>query len=672
MSEYITKVVETIYDSGKTFLQDKGVIAKPIVTNTNNNTVNNQDVIRKFIHEHPVITSSIVLSLLSSLTKYGLRQLKKRVLPNTVLEIDLEDLQFTSQPVMKTGFEALMGQTKTQMHYLTFIETLRIANKNPNIVGIVLHFQGTSHNPFAGLGLAHLQEMRKSLEQFNGLKIAHAVSMEAGPLLYYFASACDRVYIADQGILMLNGFQLRSFFVKELLEKLEVEFFGVKRAEYKTALNMFTEKKFDEYHKEQVETLGKELLDVIVNEIATSRNTNVENIREWLDIGLFNAKEAVEHNIIDQVLYRDEVVDKIAELLSIESKKLKFLYIQKYLEQKLEDDTLKLINTSKQTKDNTVAVIFASGAITRGRNARPNDTTTIYSHVIADAIKKARKDKNVKAIILRVDSPGGEVSASEMIRREVELAKKDGKKIIVSMASVAASGGYWISTDADRILCNSLTITGSIGVLTGKMYLGDLFAKKLGITNDCYQTNKNAGLFSTFDRVNEDQTEVFNTMADDFYNAFIERVSKTRNISEEDLKNKIAKGKVYLGKSALENKLVDKIGGYYDAVQEAKELCEMKTDPYIVIVYPRRKTLIEALLQRDTASNSEERSQRTQTSTIFSSFTSFFSGMSMFYRFCTLFMKHGERYVSLFEKITTNANEGVVVRSEIDSAMIEL
>ena len=658
MNDYVSSLLQQTYDKSRSLLEERGWVQKSTPVSTEH------DSVRNFIKNHPYITTSIVSFGVRTLISAIVRQVKMRVPANTVLEIDLEDLEFTSQPVSKTGFESLLGAGRTKMHYLTFVEILKLANQNKNVVGIILHFQGTSHNPFAGISLSDVQEMRKALDDFKGEKIAHALSFDK-PVNYYLASACDKIFVNDQGMVVLNGFQLRNFFVKELLEKAEIEFFAVKRAEYKSALNMFTESKYNEYHKEQVENLAKEIFDTMIEEIARSREKNAESIREWFDIGLFSTKDAVLHKVVDGVKYRDEIVGILAQSLNIDAKKVSLLYIQKYLEQKLEGKTLERLNGKKKSGSNVVAVIYASGGIQRGRpEPTSKQGSTMYSHVIVDAIYKARKSKEVKVILFRVDSPGGEAIASEAIRRELELAKtEDGKKIVVSMGGVAASGGYWISLAADKIVANPFTITGSIGVLSGKFFVGDFFANKLGITNDSISTSKNASVFSSFDRINEQQAEMFNNLVDDYYESFIEKVSQSRNISKEDLKNQIAKGKVYLGNHAKQINLIDRVGGFYEAVQVAKEVADMKEEPFVSVYFPKKKSVLETVLSSQSPTNSKDRANKSQvSSSIFQPLVSIYTSICGLFKFSNLFMKHSqsvEKYVQILEKCESTSNGNV-------------
>ncbi|KAF0981158.1 hypothetical protein FDP41_012946 [Naegleria fowleri] len=650
-TDYVTKTVQQVYDKGRGVLEHYGIVEKPVQPNTH-------DPIRNFIGNHPYITTSIVSLAVSSSVKFILRQLRKRVSPHTVLEIDLEDLEFTAQPVTPS-LAALFSQGKTKMHYLTFVDVLKVAKQNPNIVGLVVYFQGSSHNPFSGLALAHLSEMRKALFDFKQHKttIAHT-HFFSNTVNYYFASACEKIYIGDQGLTVLNGFQLRNFFLKQLLDKAEIEPYVVKRAEYKLAMNTFTESKYSEQHKEQVETLAKDLFDTIIKDISETREKNATSVREWFDIGVFGASAAVEHKVVDGVKHRDEMLSVMADSLNVDSKKINLLYIQKYLQQKLEGNPLDYLNPKKKS-DNLVAIIYASGAIVRGRPQNPQDTN-MNSDVLIDAIYKARKNTEVKVILLRVDSPGGEVFASEHIRRELELAKtEDKKKIVVSMGGVAASGGYWISSVADKIVAHPFTITGSIGVIMGKFFLGDFFANKLGITNDAISTNKNSSVFSYFDRVTEQQTELFNNVIDEFYDSFIEKVSQARNISKDDLKNKIAKGKVYFGQAAKEVNLVDQVGDFYDAVKVAKEVAGMQNEPHLCVFYPKKKSLSEALLSSQAPTNSRDRAFKSGVS-VFEPFYAMLQSLSGLFKVSSFFAKHSsmvDKYVQFAEK-AIQANNG--------------
>jgi protease-4 len=566
----------------------------------------------QFFRNHPKLTQSIVYPLALYGAKKLLQLYNKQYKFNTVLELDLSTITLCEKPV--PPIHKLFNPKL--VWYYDIIQAIDYAREDDKIVGLVVKIGGGVDSGLNELGFGHIDELRNSLVAFtktNKLTVCYsdvigdASNATRSTRQYYLASAFSEIYVVPSGLIVVPGLLLPSIFLKNALEKLEIEPQLLSREEYKTAVNMFTQDKFTEPHREQYETLLNDMSQKISTDIALSRKVSTPKVQEWFNQGIWTPQDASAHGLIDGVAFRDEVYDKINDKLKKNNKNPNYLFLTSYLEKK---------GHKYQKGNKEVALIFAEGGIQRGEEEPSffdDQEATIYADTLARHIRLAANDKNVKAIILRVNSPGGDAIASDIINREIVLAKQKGKKIIISMASVAASGGYWISMNADSIVCNPLAITGSIGVIFGKLVVKDLLENKLGVTFDEVHSHERSTIASSLHRYNDDQLNVTNKLIDFYYDAFKQNVATGRKI-HVDTVAQIAKGQVYLGERAITHKLVDRIGGLNEAIAVAKETIffDEEKDQLQLTIYPRAKSLTQKILSSKKAQNSEQRDKQVQ------------------------------------------------------------
>jgi len=469
------------------------------------------------------------------------------------------------------------------------IRAIDSAAKDQRIKGIVAKIS----NP--GLSYAQIQELRESLLNFKKtgkIMIAYSDSfgeVADGTKAYYLASAFTKIYLQSAGTLGFAGIASESYFLKGLFEKLGVEPIGGKRKEYKSYWNMFTEDKYTEFHKESVLRVIESISSQIYRDVAVDRKKTQEEIKALVDLAPFFPEDALKAGLIDGIKYRDEVFDEIEKM-----GKPDYLTLSNYITTMKEENLLKL------SGDKTVALIIAEGEIHRGRSDfdPTGSSNTIGADTMAKAIRDAVNDKDVKALLIRVDSPGGSVVASETIWREVAKAKDKKKPLVISMSSVAASGGYYISMPADRIFAEGATMTGSIGVIVGKFYTLELW-KKLGITFDSVATNKNTMIFSSSTKLDEAQTAYLNKSLDNVYDTFVKRASESRKQPFEKLEES-AKGRVWTGEDALARGLVDELGGYNKAIASVRKLINAKPEETINFKkFPEEENFLNIIMGRD-------------------------------------------------------------------------
>jgi protease-4 len=565
----------------------------------------------QYVKDHPTLTKMVAIPLIAYSLGQLSRFLSKMYPGNTVLELDFGNIDLMEQPL--TPLAKMMNPHA--VWYRDVVEALEHATNDKKIIGLVAKFGGKYSSGLKHLTFAQMNELRSAILAFSEKKLSMCYACSIGgpeqataaTREYWFATAFKEIYIVPNGFVILPGVMLLGVFFKNTLQKLEVEFQGVCREEYKTATNVFTEEKFTKYHKEQYEMLLKGLHQKMKQDIARSRNIDENIVEEWFNKAYYNAEEAKVSKLVDGILFKDELYDQFPSKFNLEPKKKpNLLFWNKYLEKK---------GPLYKKGNKQIALIFAEGAIVQGEkdpNPLASSDKTIYADTLSTYIRNARKDKNIKAIILRVNSPGGDAIASDVISREIELAKKDGKKVIISMAGVAASGGYWISALADHIVCNELTVTGSIGVLFGKMFTKELWSNKLGITFDDVQSNKNSNVFSSLYRFNDDQWKMSNELVDTFYESFKKHVAKGRKMDVENVA-KIAKGQIYLGEEAKQKQLVDSLGGLSEAINVAKKLIDFdeKKDKLKIVRFPKQNSILQVLTsQRKKPKNSEERDKQ--------------------------------------------------------------
>jgi protease-4 len=398
---------------------------------------------------------------------------------------------------------------------------------------------------------------------------------------YFLATACDKVWMIPSASLGAAGMMAQATFYKGSLEKLGIEpnLFGI--AEYKTYRNQFTEKQFTLAHREAAESLLRSVYDHYVARVAEARNIDPAAFDSLLHNGPYLAKEAVAKKLVDKLAYWDEVQRYFEENYS----GWKPVTLKRYVKEVPNDGF------------ENIAVIRATGAIVMGRSAFDSWQGFLMGadSVVAD-IRRARQDDSVKAIVLRVDSGGGSAAASELIRREVKLAR-EVKPVVVSMADAAASGGYWIAMSANKIVAGPTTVTGSIGVVFGKMNIAGLY-KLLGLSTDHVATHDNATMLWEQQNFTPAQREMVMKFMQDTYSEFKQGVAEGRSLKLDEVET-IARGRVWSGAQAKDRKLVDEFGGLHKAIDVARELAKVDPARKLRIQYfPEEKSLWQELAER--------------------------------------------------------------------------
>lgn len=494
---------------------------------------------------------------------------------NSVLELKLQ--QPVNDYVGNDGadpFSGFMGQAKGLDEILHAIE---IAKNDGNIKGISIN------NSFIMAGMAQTQAIRKALVGFK----------ESGKFIYsyadfymqkdfYLASVADSVFLNPVGGMDYKGLSTEVLFYKDLQEKTGVKMEVIRHGKYKSAVEPFLSNEMSDANRTQVKELLNSIWNSMVTDISEGRNISRKNLNIIADtLGARTPKIAKASGLVDDLLFYDQYEEKLKNALS--------LNIEDDVNLVSLDDYTKKSNKKKIKKgDDKIAVIFAQGEILYGEGSQE----IIGQGIITKALIKARDDENVKAIVLRVNSPGGSALTSDIIWREVELAKEK-KPVVVSMGNVAASGGYYIAVGADKIFAEPTTITGSIGVFGTIPNMNEL-AADIGINAEQVGTNKNSVDYSLFEPMSDTFRSVVQEGVEQTYNTFLERVAKGRNISIAEA-DSLAQGRVWSGVDAKRLGLVDELGNLDDAISEAAKIAELES--YGIKKYPKYKTGFEKFME---------------------------------------------------------------------------
>ncbi|MCK5284927.1 MAG: signal peptide peptidase SppA [Alphaproteobacteria bacterium] len=479
------------------------------------------------------------------------------------------------------------------------------AKDDARVKGLFVRLDG------ARFSIAHVQELRNAIKHFRSSgKFAYIYSPSYGDAGggfggYYLASSFDEIWMQPMGVVMINGLNAESPYFREMLDKIGIEPQFFQRKEYKTAYENMIHKEMTKQNREMISTLLEDIRSVFIKDIPIERGITSAQFEAFVNKGLFTAKEAQDIGLITDMNYADILVGNIKENVTGDRdfNDDLFISISHYnnsIQKSSANSLLKnvpLPNAGK--KKSKIALVYAVGAIMPSKTG-VNAPVFIGGNIaaadkIAPAIIKAGEDKDIKAIILRIDSPGGSPTASESILHALERAQKNGKPVIVSMGSTAASGGYWIAAYADRIFALPTTITGSIGVIGGKFTAG-AFWDKLGVNWDGVKWGDNSGMWSINTPYSKNEAERINMMLDQVYEGFLERVSKGRGMSIEAVDN-VAGGRVWSGARALDVGLVDELGGLMETLNyTAKLLGEDDKNDLDVVLYPAPKTPLEQFL----------------------------------------------------------------------------
>ncbi|RXP58638.1 signal peptide peptidase SppA [Lutibacter sp. HS1-25] len=487
---------------------------------------------------------------------------------NTVLEIKLDKTVKDYAPKSDDPFDEIFGTNNKKMGLNEIINAIENAKYDDNIKGISINSLNIN------AGISQTKEIRNKLAEFKETgKFVNAYADVYDQKGYYLASVADSVFINPVGELAFKGLSSEVLFFKNLQEKTGVKMEVIRHGKYKSAVEPFLENEMSENNREQISSFLKSIWGEMLNDISESRNISVDELNHIAD-GLLgrNAVLAVENKLVDGALYWDEYEAKLKHLLGISN------------EDKINSITLKdYISTGKgrviESGSDKIAVIYAQGEIIYGKG----DEEYIGPELIIKAIREAVKLSSTKAIVLRINSPGGSALASELIWREIELAKKE-LPIVVSMGDMAASGGYYIACNANKIIAEPTTITGSIGVF-GVLPNISTLAENIGINAEQVNTNKSAS-YSLFEPMTNEFKTVTQEGVEFVYTTFVKHVAEGRNMTFDEV-DKIAQGRVWSGVEAKEVGLVDELGGLRTAVIEAAGLAGI-TD-YKVRNYPSYK-----------------------------------------------------------------------------------
>lgn len=479
------------------------------------------------------------------------------------------------------GFDFATMKSNKPVGLYDILNNIEKASNDSRIDGIFLDMESVP------AGMATSEEIRNKLLEFKESgKFIVSYGNGYDQKAYYLASLADEIYLNAEGEILFKGLQAQLMFFKNMLNKLEIDLQVVRgpNNKYKSAVEPFMLDHMSEANREQMETLLNSIWGRLITAISTERGIGIDDLNDIADkLELSTAEKAMEHKFIDGAVYRDEVIDILKEKTGIDKdKKLNTISFGKYTNAKLKN--------TKGLKKNKIAIVFAEGSIVQGKS----DGSNIGSATTAAALSKARKDKKVKAIVFRVNSGGGDALASEIIRREVELASMD-MPVIVSMGNLAASGGYWISTNADYIFAQPTTITGSIGVFGIIPNVENMMTNKLGINVENVMTNDNSNFIDIMKPLSPYQHAKLDESVFKIYTDFTELVASTRNLDVAYV-DSIAKGRVWTGSDALKLGLIDSFGGIEDAVAYAAEKAELGDD-YRITTYPQKKEFIEQLVE---------------------------------------------------------------------------
>lgn len=453
------------------------------------------------------------------------------------------------------------------------------AKRDPRIKGIILKIS------YLQSGFAKIEDIGRILTDFrkSGKKV-YAFIEDGGLMEYFLASFADKIYTLKGVSLMLNGLAIEAIFLKQTFAKLGIKAEYYHIGEYKTAANMFTEEGLTPAHKESLQKLLDDMFAAIIEKISTNRNIKKEIVRKEIESFSFSSESYLKAKLIDKAAYEDEMWKDFQAKYKVYAEEYRLVDFNVYQE---------TTTPSPYPGQNRIAVIFACGEIRSGYSGGEGlwGGNMMGSGTLIEQLTALRKNPAVKAVVLRIDSPGGSPFASDAIRREAELLTEK-KPLVISMSDLAASGGFMIALSSSRILALPQTITGSIGIVGGKLIIKD-FYDKIGLKKATLKTTEFADWYSDLRPFSMRERNKFITMMKYIYDSFVELVSRTRKLKIQEVE-KIAKGRVWSGLSAVELKLVDRWGGLLDAIAEAKKLAKIPPGVEIgVTIYPRKKSLLD-------------------------------------------------------------------------------
>ena len=501
-----------------------------------------------------------------------------------ILELDLE--QQLVEYVPEDPVAQALSLAEEQLTVRQVTEALERAAEDARVVGIFARVGA------APMGMAVIQELRDALmgfQEHGKFAVAHAETFgEFGPGSgsYYLATSFEEIYLQPSGDLGLTGIIYESPFLKMAMDKLHIQPRLSKRKEYKNAANLFTETSYTDAHRESVSKLMNAQFLQLVAGIGQARGMDSDAVEALMEVAPLSSRDALDSGLIDGLYYRDEA----SELAKKRAEDGELIEVRDYLRRT--HDPLE--------SGPVIALVYGTGQVHRGKSDfNPvGGSPSMGSSTVTAAVRDAVEEEDVKAIVFRVDSPGGSYVASDAIWREFQQAREAEKPVIVSMGNVAASGGYFVSMPATKIVAQPGTITGSIGVLAGKLVTGEFWKRHLGITWDEVHTNANATMWTGVQDYTPKQREKLEQVLDRIYLDFTGKVAAARDLTTSQVEQ-VAGGRIWSGADAMAHGLVDTLGGLELAVRLAREEAGLDPqEPSTLRVYPRPKPLLEQLLER--------------------------------------------------------------------------
>ena len=536
-------------------------------------------VIKSVVYSLAIIGCLSILGLTALIAAFRKPSENQIVVPEkTVLTVDFDE------PVTELRGDDLLSDLTgiSSSSYYDLIASFNRAAGDARVKAVIAKVG------MPGLGLAQIQELRKAVENLRSkgkktyLYADGFGSFGGGTGAYYLASAFDEIWMMPNTEAGITGISLEVPFFKKVLQKIGVEPEFYTRYEYKNAVASLTEDQFGKAFKAQMEQLGGSVFEQIVADISASRKIEARNLRKLINNAPLPAEDAKKSGLVDKIGYKPELIEAVKQETGGE-----LLAIGDYKNAYVSDNSIK----------NKIAFMVIDGVINSGEsNSNPlNGEITAGSDSVVEELEKISEDEAVKALVLRINSPGGSYSASNEIWYALNRLKQEKEiPIVVSMGDYAASGGYFIALAGDYVFAEPSTITGSIGVLGGKMVLSGLW-NKLGINWGTVNFGENAGILSANRKFSKREREIFNRSLDNVYADFTAKVSEARHIASAQM-DKIARGRVWTGQEALGVGLVDAVGGITEAAGKARELSGLKSGEAVKIeYYPKPKTLQEKL-----------------------------------------------------------------------------
>ena len=527
-----------------------------------------------------IIISSVVLFFISILVVFSMvssSESETQVRKNSVMMLDLNGT--LTERSQENPLDFLMKEDYKTYGLDDILSSIRKAKENEDIKGI--YIQATS----LGAGFASLEEIRDALKDFKESgKFIVAYGDTYTQNLYYLSSVADKVLLNPQGMLEWRGLAATPMFFKDLLEKIGVEMQIFKVGTYKSAVEPFISTEMSPANREQVNVYLSSIWGQITSSVAESRNLSVEALNKEADrmLMFYPAEESVKNGLVDTLIYKNDVRDYLKNMVGIDKDdNMPVLGIQDMINVKK--------NVPRDKSGNVIAVYYEYGEIDGGSSASTDEG--INSEKVIKDLRKLKDDENVKAVVLRVNSPGGSAYGSEQIWYAVNQLKKE-KPVIVSMGDYAASGGYYIACNADTIVAEPTTLTGSIGIF-GMMPNAKGLTEKLGVNFDVVKTNPYADFGNLTRPMNDGEKGLMQMYVNKGYELFLTRCSDGRGISMEEL-DKIAQGRVWTGSTAKELGLVDELGGLDKALEIA--IAKAGVDAYTVMNYPKKEGFLESLM----------------------------------------------------------------------------